>query len=292
MRGDVYMEADDMQYGDNKYGNSKYRDNKYGVDIDELKKRNVLGENMSLIRKRKGLSQRDLSRELRCMGVDLTAGALSRWERGDAQPNAYQLLAWCRIFDINEFSETLFDVGRICGRGDMILNTRGEELLFEIREALAASGRYKIHPVSDPGGSDTTLLRVYNQSAAAGTGNFLDDEDYEELEFPVSHVPQGTDFGIRIFGDSMEPKYMDGGIAMVHSCRKLDNGDTGIFIYNGNAFIKQYREISPSEDELCEYTDSAGVTHRKIILHSLNAAYRDITVAPGGDFGIIGRVLN
>lgn len=265
----------------------------YGIDIAGLRKQNILGRNMRLIRKHAGMSQRELSTELAKMGVNLTYGALSRWENGDSKPDAYQLLAWCRVFGVANIQETLFDTDCNARGVGPLLNLRGEELLSEIRLALAACGKYSTGHISKPyGDSKVTWLRVYNQSAAAGTGDFLDDEDFEQVYFPSKSVPKGTDFGVRISGESMEPVYTDGEIAMVQSCRKLSNGDVGIFVYNSNAFIKQYTESIPSQDEMDDFIDSAGVVHKKVILHSFNAAYKDIEISPAGDFTIIGRVLN
>lgn len=263
---------------------------KYDIDISKLKKENILGKNMSLIRKREGFSQKKLAMELEYTGLKLTPGALSRWENGDSSPSAYQLLAFCRIFGISDIFGTLFGLGLMNGSSHAlssgaILNSEGEELLLKIRGLLADSGMYQIKPSG-------ILLRVYNQSAAAGLGDFLDDESFEELEFLSTQIPKGTDFGVRISGDSMEPKYADGGIAMVKSMKKLGDGDIGIFIYNGDAFIKQYRETTPADEESDDYTDSDGILHKKIILHSINTVYQDIAVSPGSDFAIVGKVLN
>lgn len=302
-------------------GQSAGMKDRYGFDVTELRVRNILGKNMSLIRKHARMSQKELSSYLKEMGINLTPGALSRWENGDALPNAYQLIAWCRVFNIEDILSTLFDsdpllpistsdatevktdagssegvpiTGSTEGDLSIHLNARGEGLLREIREAFAASGKYTLAgsaamPYGDRG---AIQLKIYNQSAAAGTGDFLDDEDFELVDFSRIHVPDGTDFGIRISGDSMEPFYTDGQIAMVERCHELADGDIGIFIYNGNAYIKQYIEQDPPAAKLDDFTDSYGMVHRMIILHSLNTAYGDIEIAPDGEFCIIGRVLN
>ena len=43
---------------------------------------------------------------------------------------------------------------------------------------------------------------------SAGTGKFLDNDSYEEVEVG-SEVPETADFGVRISGDSMMPRYLD-----------------------------------------------------------------------------------
>ena len=45
--------------------------------------------------------------------------------------------------------------------------------------------------------------------------------------------------GIRIQGDSMEPKIKDGSIVFVRLTPVLYSGDIGIFVYDGHAFCKK-----------------------------------------------------
>ena len=51
--------------------------------------------------------------------------------------------------------------------------------------------------------------RVYDQPAAAGLGNYLDDPAYHIEQYPANVVPDGADFGIRISGTSMSPDIPD-----------------------------------------------------------------------------------
>ncbi|MCL2797708.1 MAG: helix-turn-helix domain-containing protein [Firmicutes bacterium] len=83
------------------------------------------------------------------------------------------------------------------------------------------------------------MIKVYNQSAAAGFGNSLSDDsddDYKMVSVPT--IPVGAEFGIMISGDSMEPDIHDGEIAFVKRQTTIDIGDTGIFIYDGDAYCK------------------------------------------------------
>ena len=45
-------------------------------------------------------------------------------------------------------------------------------------------------------------------TVSAGTGKFLDNDSYEEVEVGPE-VPETADFGVRISGDSMMPRYLD-----------------------------------------------------------------------------------
>ena len=66
----------------------------------------------------------------------------------------------------------------------------------------------------------------------------------------LPNVPEDTDFGIRVTGDSMLPRYVPGQIVFVEQCKELFDGEIGVFIYDGNAYIKQYTESVPSNDVL------------------------------------------
>jgi len=85
----------------------------------------------------------------------------------------------------------------------------------------------------------TVTVQVPYESMAAGFGNYLSDNSYEEIEFPVSKVPNGTDYGVRISGDSMNPTIPNGCIAFVRSRPAIENGKIGIFSLNGEGFCKR-----------------------------------------------------
>ncbi len=120
-------------------------------------------------------------------------------------------------------------------------------------------------------------MRVYDQPASAGLGNYLDgDCTYEELHYNVNDVPAGADFGIRISGDSMEPNIKDGQIVWIKEQIKVENGQVGIFILDGEGLCKK---LNINHDK------------REINLVSLNRKYKPIKVHDGCDFKTVGKVL-
>ncbi|MBQ9732629.1 MAG: S24 family peptidase, partial [Clostridia bacterium] len=54
-------------------------------------------------------------------------------------------------------------------------------------------------------------------------------------------VPESSpaDFAARISGDSMEPIFRDGDVALVKRC-PIENGDVGLFFVDGDMKCKQY----------------------------------------------------
>lgn len=111
----------------------------------------------------------------------------------------------------------------------------------------------------------------YDQPASAGTGQYLNDVQVEQVKLPIN---VDADFVIPIYGDSMEPDYRSGDYVFVKLSVDLSDGDTGVFEYYGDAYIK---ELIINENEA--------------FLHSLNPKYKDIPIDASSDFRIIGEVV-
>jgi len=119
-------------------------------------------------------------------------------------------------------------------------------------------------------------LDVWDEPAAAGLGNYLDVPEGRREQFPSIIVPHGTDFGIMISGNSMEPVIKDGATVFVRSTSALANGKIGIFVLNGAAYCKQL---------------IVDRNKKQVRLHSMNPDYEDIIVKPGDDLRTVGEVL-
>ncbi len=258
------------------------------------KEKNVIGKRLTEARIASGLSQREVSSRLLRYGIDITAAAVSRWEKGASQPNTFQLLVLCELYHIEE--PYAFFTGRSPEVTDYSpeLSRKGLNLLHTIKEALIASGQYAPHsgrrtaPAAQP--IELIPMRISRNVASAGTGQLLEDGAFELLDFPASQIPDGAELGIRISGNSMEPYYSDGQIVWVETCSELSPGEVGIFILEGEGYIKQYREELPEGEEAGDYTFD-GVLRPKIYLHSFHPDYPDRPVT-SEDFRICGRVLN
>lgn len=112
---------------------------------------------------------------------------------------------------------------------------------------------------------------IYDLSVSAGTGQFLDSDNYEMKEFPEYLVPQDSTFAVRVSGDSMEPNIKDGSIVFVRHAKELDVGDVGIFILNNESYIKQL-----------------GADNNLI---SFNPKYKDIIINEYDDLRVVGKVV-
>ena len=227
-----------------------------------------LGEKLTALRRRAGLSQTELAARLAAYGVDVTNRAVSKWENGATQPSAEQFLALCRALDVENISAEF--LGKRSGllRG---LNEPGVRKLREYADLLRASGLYAMTEEAEE--APARVLPLYSLAVSAGTGQFLDSDDFESV-IVGADVPEAADYGVRVAGNSMEPRYQDGQTVWVQYRRTLRSGEIGIFLYDDNAYLKQL------------IVDESGIR-----LHSLNPDYSDIFVRSAGELRVLGRAV-
>lgn len=111
-------------------------------------------------------------------------------------------------------------------------------------------------------------------SVSAGTGLYLDDEQVETISFSSDMVPIGTDFCLKVNGDSMEPAFHDGDYVFIKRETEFRNGTIGAVIVNGEAYLKK---LYVNEDS--------------ITLVSLNKKYKDIIVSNEDTIKYVGTVV-
>ena len=268
-------------------GNKKFIVCKHGNAADYNaaldREQNYLGERIAEARNRQGLSLVEFQKLLTQYGVNVSNSAINKWEVGKTTPNAYQLLAIGQALHIDvDFSFFMNGVSQ--------LNQVGIDKLYEYRKDLIATGLYR--PVPKIVNTIKYItMPVSNLAVSAGTGAFLDEGNFESVDFPEASVPSNADFAVRVSGDSMEPTYHDGQIVWVQLCDTVSVGQVGIFIYDGEGFIKMYQEVNPSQEDIEEYTDSNGVVHNQPVLVSFNQKYDPRKVSAATGFQVVGRVL-
>lgn len=245
---------------------------------------NIIGIKIAQARKASGLSLAELSKLLEHHGLSIGRQGLGKWESGDAVPNSYQLLALCHALHIEDGISYFTDFPtKPC-----LLNSQGLKKLRDYQEDLIASGRYT--PKQEPAESPLVEMPVSALPASAGTGAFLEEEHFELMSFPADEVPKNADFGVFVSGDSMEPRFHNGQIVWVQRCDNLTPGEIGLFLYDGEGYIKIYGEQTPQEQEC--YLDTTGVLHKQPVLISCNKNYPPKPVSPQLSFQIAGRILD
>lgn len=132
----------------------------------------------------------------------------------------------------------------------------------------------KIHPINE---NDNTYYVDVLGSVSAGTGEWLTDEQHEEVM--VNNEPPAHDFALRVNGDSMTPTFSDGQIIYVnkiYDTEEVRNNQFVIVELNGNSYVKKIVFDNNRKD--CQ-------------LISLNKEYNPINVTKDDDFKIVGLVV-
>lgn len=226
-----------------------------------------IGELISRRRKQLGMNQAQLAACLNMLGFQISNQAVSKWENGSTLPNARQFLALCDALGVDDIR------GVFSGHGEGLLaglNREGRKKVIDYVQLLRDTGRYSDRQDEE----ELRSLPLYSLAVSAGTGQFLDGEDYEMVEVG-REVPEGANFGVRVAGDSMEPKFHDGQVIWVRQQRSLMTGEIGIFLYDGSAYLKQL-----------------AVRGEALALHSLNPKYDDIVISPELPLRVLGKVIS
>lgn len=257
-------------------------------NVNHAKESNVIGKKIAETRKRRHMTQNDFIKRLTAYGIEVRQGAIAKWENGITIPTAYQILAIALALNIPDMITEF--TGMTCSP-DLELNEQGIKKLDEYRDLLIASGKYKPRiPEFAPIRKMKTIPTSYIK-AAAGAGNFLDDENFEDKEYPESAVPAGTDFALFVDGESMAPIFVNGQVVFVQQCETIKPGQVGIFSIDNEVVIKIYDEQEPDESVREEFTDSNGYVHPQVVLLSYNSEWEPRPISPYQEFHVYGRVL-
>lgn len=108
------------------------------------------------------------------------------------------------------------------------------------------------------------------QPVSAGTGVYLSEEYMEKIKVKFDRETARADFCVTVSGNSMEPKFQDGDILLVHKQPDIEFGEYGIFIINNEGFVKM---------------------RGKGEIISLNHEYSNIPFMPGDTIECEGKVI-
>lgn len=230
---------------------------------------NDLGKTIAKHRKEHKIKQSELALKLEYYDIFVKPNTVSAWESGLSIPNSKQLLAICEILSIYDIYTEFISPNPINPFRN--LNETGVAKVMDYIHLLEKSGEYKtadIIPIH--------ILRerkVFYTTVSAGTGSFLDGEDYEMYTSP--DIPEEASFGVYVSGDSMEPRYHNEELIWIEQTEQLEDGEIGIFYLDGNAYVKKYQN-----------------NENGTYLVSLNKKYNPIPVTENNSFKIFGRVLS
>ncbi|HEL1703617.1 TPA: helix-turn-helix transcriptional regulator [Streptococcus suis] len=251
--------------------------------MDEKKRMQIIAENITYYRKQRGITQKELAKE-----VGITPSTMTDYMKLRSAPSFGVIQKLADFFGIKKSDiDTTFkeekstipstnpktvsdDVLRL--DRDLYSNNHknwiryGNELLD--KQNTVTDSKNTVNELQ----ATYHTYNYYDQPASAGTGQYLNDVKVETIELPIE---VDADFVVPIYGDSMEPEYHSGDYIFVKLSVDLSDGDIGVFAYNGDAYIKQLR-----------------ITDQGAYLHSLNPEYKDIPITADTDFRTIGEVVD
>ncbi len=232
---------------------------------------NSFGPIITKYRKDKHLTQTELSELMLKEGVEASDKTLSSWESGRTEPGINQLFTLCKLLGIKDIYEEMFGTNPYNPLSQ--LNDLGKDRVYEYIHLLSTDEKFAKHDAPRPVTVPSRTIKLYTLGVSAGTGNFLDDDNYEEIEVD-DFVPAGADFAVHITGDSMMPLLRDKQIIYVHSQDILEDGEIGIFSLAGTAYCKKLMR-----------------NKKGTALISLNKKYDPITITESSNVMVLGKVL-
>ena len=240
--------------------------------MDEKKRMQIIAENITHFRKQRGITQKELAKE-----VGISASTMTDYMKLRSAPSfgVIQKLAdyfGVRKSDIDttfkeESTDSLLDtpdfltqqitdnVVQLSVENKKIVLRTSEDLLKEQKNEEEA----KINEVSEV--ISLYQVEVVSETAAACGFNYgfgYDDTDRETIE--VDEQPPRHDIATKVSGDSMQPDYQDGDILYL--------ADKGLTTYNGDLAVIAYGDRS--------YFKKIYTENGRLRLVSLNDKYEDI----------------
>ena len=232
---------------------------------------NILGQTIKEIRKRKGLTQKQLS-EL----TGLKQNTISNHENGNRSIDEVDIHIYSNALGVSP--KELFDSYK-----------ESSDSITEIYHQLNSDRQAKVYDFATEQLKEQNKVVNFNDyieeetdwyevkfygSISAGTGLYLDDEQVETINFSSNMVPNGTDFCLKVNGDSMEPMFNNGDYVFIKRETDFRNGTIGAVIVNGEAYLKKIY-----------------ITDNSIRLVSLNKKYKDIIVSEDDTLKYVGTVV-
>lgn len=233
---------------------------------------NILGKTIKKIRVSRGLTQVQLSKL-----TGLRQNTISNHENGNRSLDEVDINIYAQALGVSpkELFEAYQDDNNNITTIYNQLNSDRKEKVYNFATEQLNEQNNKIRNINDYIEEESEWYEVkFYGSISAGTGLYLDDEQVETINFSSNMVPNGTDFCLKVNGDSMEPTFNNGDYVFIKRETDFRNGTIGAVIVNGEAYLKKIY-----------------ITDNSIRLVSLNKKYKDIIVSEDDTLKYVGTVV-
>lgn len=208
--------------------------------------------------------------------LGITATRLNYWEKDKREPDVAMIKKISALLDVSSDwligNEQNADI-------DVILSSAEKDHIKKYR-SLDEYGKQAVNSIlgieysrcSAPPTGEPNIIHLPKSvlKASAGTGNWLDEQQLESVSVVDTPQTKKANLIIEVDGDSMEPLYKNGDNVLVNTRAEAVVGDIGIFIVDGNGYIKKLGDNR---------------------LISVNPEYDDIFPTEYSDFRCVGKVL-
>lgn len=238
--------------------------------MDEKKRMRIIAENITHFRKQRGITQKELAKE-----VGITASTMTDYMKLRSAPSFGVIQKLADYFGVKKSDiDTTFKEESINSSSAVLSKSKIQSIYDELepleqrkvvtyaeklRDEQEKRRKAKINEVSEA--ISLYQVEVVSETAAACGFNYgfgYEDTDRETIE--VDEKPPRHDIATKVSGDSMQPVYQDGDILyLVDKGLTTYNGDLAVIAYGDRSYFKRI------------YTENG-----RLRLVSLNDKYEDI----------------
>lgn len=216
-------------------------------------------EKLKARRKELKLTQKEIAEQL---GISFQA--YSAWERGIKEPSQEKVAQLENILKVAKGYFTQIEIVRLY---NSLSNKGKEKVVLYARNLAQEEQTQKVATMPER----LYEYRVYERMSAGIGASVYDDRNFDTVYF---NEELAHDFASWVSGDSMEPKYQNGSVALIRETGFDYDGAVYAVVCNNQTYIKRvYRE----EDGLR--------------LVSINPKYKDIFISYEEDPRIVGIIV-
>lgn len=216
-------------------------------------------EKLKARRKELKMTQKEIANQL-----GISHQAYSAWERGIKEPSKDKVVQLEKILNVSEGFFTEIEIVRLYNT----LSNEGKELVVTYTKYLVQKEQSeKVVSITEP----RFEYHVYERMSAGIGASVYDDRNYDTVYF---NEELAHDFASWVSGDSMEPKYQNGSVALIRETGFDYDGAVYAVVCNSQTYIKRvYRE------------------EKGLRLVSINPKYKDIFISYDEDPRVVGIIV-
>ena len=216
-------------------------------------------EKLKARRKELKMTQKDIANQL-----GISYQAYSAWERGVKEPSKEKINRLEQLLKVPKDYFTEIEIVRLYNT----LSNKGKNQVVEYaRDLVQKEKTQQVISVSE----NLYEYHVYEKMSAGIGASVYDDRDYDIVYFDeeLAH-----DFASWVYGDSMEPKYHNGSVALIRETGFDYDGAVYAVVWDSQTFIKKV------------YREEEGLR-----LVSINKDYKDIYISYDENPHIVGKIV-